>query len=246
MTEKLHKVLADLGVGSRREMERWIKAGRITVNGQTAHIGDRVATSDKLSVDGRPLNRPQTKTSPPRRVLLYYKPEGELCTRSDPEGRRTVFDRLPPPPAGRWINIGRLDINTMGLLLLTNDGALAHAMMHPSFEVEREYAVRVLGKVDNATLTQLKQGVRLEDGMARFTRITDAGGAGANHWYRVVLKEGRKHEVRRLWQAVGATVSRLIRVRFGSVSLPSQFKTGQYKILSDAETHRLMETCKKN
>jgi 23S rRNA pseudouridine2605 synthase len=225
VSEKLQKVLARAGLGSRRQIERWIEAGRLTVNGRSAVLGERVEEGSRIVLDGRPV--PLTDIAPKARVLLYHKPEGEMCTRTDPQGRPTVFDKLPRLRHGRWISVGRLDFNTSGLLLLTTDGELAHRLMHPSHEVEREYAVRVLGPVDEAMLAHLKRGVRLEDGPARFDDIVDAGGTGANRWYHVVIKEGRNREVRRLWEAVGVAVSRLIRVRYGDIVLPRHLRRGR-------------------
>ena len=223
--EKLQKVLARAGIGSRRGMERWIAEGRITVDGKPAKLGDRVSPTQIIRIDGRAL--PRHNLTPKPRVIVYHKPEGEVCTRSDPEGRPTVFENLPTLRNGRWIAIGRLDINSSGLLLFTNDGELANRLMHPSREIEREYAVRVLGQVTSEMLTQLRQGVMLEDGEAKFEHIEDAGGSGANHWYHVVLREGRNREVRRMWEAVGAKVSRLIRVRYGTVTLPRLLRPGR-------------------
>jgi 23S rRNA pseudouridine2605 synthase len=230
--EKLQKVLARAGLGSRREMERWIEGGRITVNGKAATLGDRVDERARISVDGRILEpTPAVQT----RCILYHKPTGEVCSRKDPEGRRTVFEHLPKLKSGRWISIGRLDFNTSGLLLFTTDGDLANALMHPSSNIEREYMVRVMGKVEMEMLHRMVEGVMLEDGMARFTDITDAGGEGINHWFYVVLMEGRNREVRRLWESQGLTVSRLKRVRYGEVFIPSRVKQGQWTEMETAE-----------
>ena len=225
MSEKLQKVLARAGFGSRRQIEHWIEEGRITIDGDPATVGARVTADQTIRVDGR--NIPNRLLQTTQRSLIYHKPEGEVCTRSDPQGRPTVFEKLPKLRGARWIAIGRLDINTSGLLLFTTDGELANRLMHPSHEIEREYAVRVLGKVSDEMLVRLKQGVMLDDGPAHFESLIDAGGTGANHWYHAVLKEGRNREVRRLWDAVGITVSRLIRVRFGTVQLPPHFHTGR-------------------
>ena len=234
--EKLQKVLARTGVGSRREMESWIEAGRVTVNGKVARLGDRVDDRARLAVDGKPLERsPASET----RCILYHKPVGEVCIRDDPQGRRTVFQRLPRLKSGRWISIGRLDYNTSGLLLFTTDGELANALMHPSANIEREYMVRVMGDVDEAILQRLIDGVMLDDGMARFTDIQDGGGDGINHWYYVVLMEGRNREVRRLWESQGLTVSRLKRVRYGEVFIPSRVKQGQWVELDPKEIKSL-------
>lgn len=223
--EKVQKVLARAGAGSRREMERWIEQGRVTVDGRPVRLGDRVRPGQRLRIDGRLV--PAAALSPKPRVLLYHKPEGEVTTRRDPEARPTVFDNLPAIRNGRWIAIGRLDLNSSGLLLFTTDGELAYRLMHPSAEVEREYAVRILGAVSDEALQRLTQGVALEDGTARFERVEDAGGSGANHWYHVVIREGRNREVRRMWEAVGAKVSRLIRVRYGPVTLPRLLRPGR-------------------
>jgi 23S rRNA pseudouridine2605 synthase len=223
--ERLQKILSRIGVGSRRQIEQWVTEGRITVNGAPAVLGQRITPADRVELDGRPI--PRLEIAPRARVIVYHKPEGEVCTRSDPEGRPTVFDQLPRLRGARWIAIGRLDFNTSGLLLFTTDGALAHRLMHPSSEVEREYAVRILGEVSEEQFARLQEGVMLDDGPARFDSIVDAGGTGANHWYHVVLKEGRNREVRRMWEAVGATVSRLIRVRFGPIGLPRHVRPGR-------------------
>ena len=236
--EKLQKVLARSGCGSRREMERWIEKGRVAVNGKIAKLGDRVDRKARIEVDGRPIaSADQQKT----RVLLYHKPPGEVCSRKDPEGRRTVFDRLPGLQSGRWISIGRLDYNTSGLLLFTTDGELANALMHPSSNIEREYMVRVKGEVNEETFKVLQAGVMLEDGMARFTDIQDGGGEGdgVNHWYYVVIMEGRTREVRRLWESQDCVVSRLKRTRYGNVFIPSQVKQGMWIELKGKEVKDL-------
>jgi 23S rRNA pseudouridine2605 synthase len=224
--ERLQKLLAAAGLGSRREIESWIEAGRVTIGGRIAQLGDRALPGDAITVDGRPVALGSKSAG---RVLIYNKPEGELVTRHDPEGRPSVFSRLPP---GRWIAVGRLDINSAGLLLFTDDGELANRLMHPRYGVEREYAVRVQGTLGPAQLDQLRHGVELEDGRAAFERIeaTDPRpGGGANRWYRVMLKEGRKREVRRMFEAVGARVSRLLRVRYGTVELPRDLRPGQWR-----------------
>ncbi|MEX5573546.1 23S rRNA pseudouridine(2605) synthase RluB [Pseudomonas lijiangensis] len=233
--EKLQKVLARIGVGSRRDVEAWISQGRIKVNGRDATLGQRVDMHDAITVDGRVIKREEAAETV-RRVIMYNKPDGEICTRDDPEGRPTVFDRLPRPKEGRWINIGRLDINTTGLLMFTTDGELANRLMHPSFEMDREYAVRVRGEVDDDMLLRLKNGVILEDGPARFTDIQQApGGEGFNHWYHCVVMEGRNREVRRLWESQGMVVSRLKRVRYGPVFLNSDLPMGRWREMSQYE-----------
>ncbi|MBA4502506.1 23S rRNA pseudouridine(2605) synthase RluB [Marinobacterium marinum] len=236
--EKLQKVLARSGFGSRREMERWIESGRIILNDQPATLGDRVSSEDRVSVDGKEVELTFSATAE-RRVLVYNKPLGEVCTRHDPEGRPTVFDNLPPLKQGRWVAIGRLDINTSGLLIFTTDGELANRMMHPSMQIDREYAVRVLGDVDDAMLERLKQGVLLDDGMARFTDVRYFDGEGANKWYHCVVMEGRNREVRRLWESQGLQVNRLKRVRFGPVFLPSDIKVGTWRELGTKEVNLL-------
>lgn len=240
-TEKLQKILARAGMGGRREMEQVISAGRVTVNGKRASLGDRASIDDKIAVDGRTvkIEKPNKNDC---RVLLYHKPEGEICSRSDPQKRKTVFDRLPPIKNGRWIAIGRLDFNTSGLLLFTNDGELANALMHPSGGIEREYMVRVMGTADDEMQARLKQGVLLDDGVARFSDIQDGGGEGVNHWYYVVIMEGRNREVRRLWESQGFKVSRLKRVRFGSLFIPSKVKQRQWTELNTKEINALRET----
>ena len=223
-------MLARAGLGSRREMEQAIADGRAEVNGLPARLGDRVTAADHLVLDGHAVTVPEQG----RRVLLYNKPEGEVCTRDDPEGRPTVFDRLPPAGHGRWISVGRLDINTSGLLLLTTDGELASRLMHPSSQVEREYAVRILGQVTPEMVQVMHDGVMLEDGLARFTDIQEFAGGGANTWFHVVIMEGRNREVRRLWESQGVRVSRLKRVRYANVFLDADLRMGQWKELDQA------------
>jgi 23S rRNA pseudouridine2605 synthase len=237
--EKLQKVLARLGYGSRRELEQWITDGRVSVDGKISQLGDRVSPRQLIRVDGRIVR--QAAATPRRRILIYNKPEGELCTRSDPQGRPIVFTNLPVLRNGRWITVGRLDINTQGLLLVTNDGELAHRLMHPRYGIEREYAVRVHGEVGKDVIQRLKDGILLEDGEARFNTVTDAGGEGKNHWYHVTLNEGRNREVRRMWEAVGLEVSRLIRVRFGPVALPRAMRPGRWEDLPDAQLTALLQ-----
>lgn len=239
--EKLQKVLARAGLGSRRELELWIADGRVTVNGAVAKLGDRVTPNQDIRVDGQPLSA-GARHGHRRRIIVYHKPDGEVTTTKDPQGRPTVFDHLPVLRNARWIAVGRLDFNTQGLLLFTTDGELANRLMHPSSEIEREYAVRVLGAVDADMLKRLQEGVALDDGPAHFDTIVDAGGEGANHWYHVTLKEGRHREVRRLWEAVGVTVSRLIRVRFGAVTLPRQLRPGRWMDLDKDGEKLLLES----
>ena len=234
--EKLQKVLARSGLGSRREMERWIADGRVAVEGKVATLGDRVGERARITVDGKPLDPAPAQQT---RCILYHKPTGEVCTRQDPQGRRTVFERLPKLKSGRWISIGRLDFNTSGLLLFTTDGELANALMHPSSNIEREYMVRVMGEVQPDMLERMLEGVMLDDGVARFTDIQDGGGDGINHWFYVVLMEGRNREVRRLWESQGLTVSRLKRVRYGEVFIPSKVKQGQWVELQPKEIKSL-------
>lgn len=218
MSEKLQKVLARSGHGSRRELEAKIAAGRISVNGKVATLGERIEADAKVRIDGHEVNiKPLEDVV--CRVLMYHKPEGELCTRRDPEGRPTVYDRLPRMQGARWVAVGRLDVNTSGLLLFTTDGELANRLMHPANQIEREYAVRVFGEVTDAMLKQLRTGVTLEDGPAAFKEVSRTGGEGINQWFHVVLTEGRNREVRRLWESQGLQVSRLIRIRYGSIRL---------------------------
>ncbi|OFC69314.1 23S rRNA pseudouridine(2605) synthase RluB [Alteromonas confluentis] len=242
MSEKLQKVLANQGLGSRREMERWIDAGRVSVDGKVATLGDRVEPTQQIRVDGHLLSRQTEK--PVCRVLMYNKPEGELCSRHDPEGRATVFERLPAIRVGRWIAVGRLDINTSGLLLFTNDGELANRLMHPKCEVEREYAVRVFGEVSGKTLKTLTDGVELEDGKAKFTTIVPRSNSvndedSMNKWYNVTLSEGKNREVRRLWESQDVQVSRLMRVRYGPVELQKRLPQGAWVELPLAELNSL-------
>lgn len=240
--EKLQKVLARAGQGSRREIEAMIMERRISVDGKIATLGDRVEvhSGTKIRIDGNVVNliQPQREIC---RVLMYYKPEGELCTRHDPEGRATVFDRLPRLTGSRWIAVGRLDINTSGLLLFTTDGELANRLMHPSREVEREYSVRVFGQVDDAMLNRLKKGVQLEDGPASFKEIKFAGGVGINQWFDVTLMEGRNREVRRLWESQGVQVSRLIRIRYGNIALMKSLPRGGWQEMDLANVNYLRE-----
>jgi 23S rRNA pseudouridine2605 synthase len=238
MDEKLQKVLARAGLGSRRELETWISEGRVKVNGKIAKLGDRVTADDKIFVDGKKLAATTTSaTSHP--VLLYNKPLGEICTRNDPEGRPTVFDHLPRLQHARWVAVGRLDINTTGLLLFTTDGELANRLMHPSTQIEREYAVRVMGEVTDEAIREMQRGVMLEDGAAKFDSIRYGGGEGVNHWYHVVLQEGRNREVRRIWESLGFKVSRLKRVRYGNILIPSYVKSGKYVELPAQDTKAL-------
>ena len=242
MSEKLQKVLANQGLGSRREMERWIDAGRVSVDGKVATLGDRVEPTQQIRVDGHLLSRQTEK--PVCRVLMYNKPEGELCSRHDPEGRATVFERLPAIRVGRWIAVGRLDINTSGLLLFTNDGELANRLMHPKCEVEREYAGRVFGEVSSKTLKTLTDGVELEDGKAKFTTIVPRSNSvndedSMNKWYNVTLSEGKNREVRRLWESQDVQVSRLMRVRYGPVELQKRLPQGAWVELPLAELNSL-------
>ncbi|MCF4009240.1 23S rRNA pseudouridine(2605) synthase RluB [Rheinheimera sp. UJ63] len=227
MSEKLQKVLARAGVGSRREMEDWISRGRVSVDGKPATLGDRVEPTQAIRVDGHPVQI-ASEEQQICRVLAYHKPEGEICSRTDPEGRPTVFSRLPNIKGARWIAIGRLDINTSGLLLFTTDGELANRLMHPKFEVEREYAVRVFGEINDAMIQRLRTGVELDDGKANFKKIKALPGEGINRWFHVVLTEGRNREVRRMWESQGAVVSRLIRVRYGDLLLPKHLPAGGY------------------
>jgi 23S rRNA pseudouridine2605 synthase len=239
-SEKLQKVLAGTGLGSRRELERWIEQGRIKVNGTIATLGDRVHREDTIAVDGRVVKISSSSRRP--RVLRYNKSAGEVCTRRDPEGRPTIFEQLPPIRGRRWIAVGRLDVNTTGLLLLTDDGELAHQLMHPSNEMEREYAVRVYGTLSKDVFGKLTQGVELEDGPASFASLVDAGGEGRNHWYHVTVREGRNRLVRRLWESQDVQVSRLTRVRYGTVELPRTVRAGRWDNLPVPDVINLMKS----
>jgi len=238
--ERIQKVLARGGVGSRREIERWIDEGKLTLNGHPVKLGDRLRDGDRLLLNERIINWEKFALQPTR-VLLYHKPTGEVVTRRDPEGRPVIFTQLPKLLTARWISVGRLDINTSGLLLVTNNGELANRLMHPSSQVEREYAVRILGDVPEATLALLKQGVELEDGKAKFDEIRFYGGEGANKWYHVIVSEGRNRLVRRLWESQGVTVSRLIRVRYGPVVLPERLKAKAHYEINGKELELLFE-----
>ena len=238
--DKLQKVLAALGVASRRISEQMIKDGRVWVNDEVAHIGMRVVPQDEIVVDGKRLKH---STEHATAVLIYHKPVGQICTRDDPEGRDTVFDALPRCPNGRWVSIGRLDINTSGLLIFTNDGDLAHRLMHPRFTVQREYAIRTLGEVTQEIARKLTHGLKLEDGFCRFEHlfIDKKQSAGVNFWCKAVLMEGRCRIVRRMFDAVGLAVSRLVRVRFGPIMLPERLGRGRYQLLSPAAIAELRE-----
>ena len=240
MDEKLQKVLARAGIGSRREMERWIEQGRVKVNDQVATTGDRVSETDKIKVDNKFIAQRRTQVT--QRVIAYHKPVGEVCTRDDPEGRKTIFQNLPKLTSGRWISIGRLDLNTSGLLLLTTDGELANKLMHPSSEIEREYAVRILGEVSPEIINELKTNVPLDDGDAHFVDVKAAGGQGSNHWYHVILKEGRNREVRRLWEYFGFAVSRLMRIRYGNITLERRVRLSKSEDLTEKEMFELYKS----
>lgn len=232
MAERIQKLLATAGIGSRRGIEEWLRAGRLTVNGKVAGLGDRAEATDRFALDGKPLALPAAARAPSATpaVLLYHKPVGEVTTRSDPQGRPTVFDRLPAAPGGRWVVIGRLDVNTSGLLLFTNDGGLAHRLMHPSYEVERRYLVRVRGLPGPDLVPRLLRGVNLEDGPARFDQVEAAGQSEGHAWFQVALREGRNREVRRLFEAAGHEVSRLKRLSYGPYRLPDDLAAGQARL----------------
>src|SRR6185503_18952567 len=243
-SQKLHKVLAQSGFGSRRLMEEWIREGKVTVNGSVAGIGTRVVPTDSIRVGKRAVRWPGTHRLP--RVLVYHKPEGEIVSHDDPEGRASVFERLPEVRGAKWLAVGRLDYNTSGLLLFTTSGELANRMMHPRFAVEREYAVRIVGQLKPGQIERLTSGIELSDGMAKCDSVADEGGEGSNHWYRIVLREGRNRVVRRMFEALGLTVSRLMRVRFGVVALPPRLKRGQVSSLPAGEVKQLLDWLEQN
>lgn len=235
---KLHKVLAEAGLGSRRDMEELIVAGRVSVNGEPAHIGQRILPTDQVRINGKPLQRRISKKPP--RVLVYHKPAGEIVSTSDPEGRPSVFDRLPTMKAAKWLAVGRLDFNTEGLLLFTTSGDIANRLMHPRYGIDREYAVRTLGELEEGMRQKLLAGIELDDGIAQFSRIADGGGEGVNKWYRVTIGEGRNREVRRMFEAIGLTVSRLIRTRYGTMTLPRGLKRGRWEEMDEHDVRSLM------
>ncbi|MCT6882941.1 pseudouridine synthase [Snodgrassella sp. ESL0324] len=236
---RLQKALAASGAGSRREMEQWISQGLVRINGKVAQLGDKITPDDEVSVRGSAINIKWPDRLP--RIMVYYKQEGEIVSRDDPQGRVSVFDRLPQTASSRWVAIGRLDINTCGLLILTTSGELVNRFAHPSFEVEREYAVRVLGELSEEQKQSLLNGVELEDGIAQAQHLWEQGGEGANKWYNIIIKEGRNREVRRLFESQGLTVSRLVRVRFGPIALPNRLKRGQYYELNEFEVANIMK-----
>jgi 23S rRNA pseudouridine2605 synthase len=242
LSERIQKLLAAAGIGSRRGIEEWLREGRLAVNGAIAKLGDRAKSTDTFALDGRPLEMPPAGTSgaADQAVLLYHKPTGEVTTRDDPQGRPTVFDRLPPAPSGRWVVIGRLDVNTSGLLLFTNDGELAHRLMHPSYEVERRYLVRVRGAPGPELAQRLLQGVKLPDGPARFGAVREGGRSEGHAWYEVSLKEGRNREVRRAFEALGHEVSRLKRLAYGPFVLPEELPAGKAVQVSGSRLQELL------
>ncbi|HAT33167.1 MAG TPA: 23S rRNA pseudouridylate synthase B, partial [Janthinobacterium sp.] len=235
---KLHKVLAEAGLGSRRDMEDLIMSGRVSVNGEPAHIGQRILPTDHVRINGKLIQRRVSKKPP--RVLVYHKPAGEIVSHDDPDGRPSVFDRLPTMKAGKWLAVGRLDFNTEGLLLFTTSGDLANRLMHPRYGIDREYAVRTLGELEEGMRQKLLAGVELEDGLANFSKIADGGGEGINKWYRVIIGEGRNREVRRMFEAIGLTVSRLIRTRYGAMTLPSGLKRGRWEEMEENDVRDML------
>jgi 23S rRNA pseudouridine2605 synthase len=242
MKERLHKRLANAGLASRRTIEKWIEEGKIKVDGKVASVGQMITARNKIHVNGKPFSL-EEKLPTETKIILYHKPEGEICSQISTEGKKTVFSALPRLTQGKWVMIGRLDVNTSGLLLFTNDGKLAHQLMHPRFQIQREYAVRVLGRVSEATLERLKKGVKLEEGVARFENIIPHGKMeGANQWFDVTLCEGRYREVRRLWETQGCVVSRLIRIRYGDIMLPRRLKKGTYEEIPLARIQAMLGT----
>lgn len=242
---RLHKLLANAGVGSRRTIESWIKAGKIQVNGKCAHIGQEVNACDRIHIEGKLIDLENVTPQQPR-ILIYNKPEGEICSTVSEEGKKSVFDSLPPLAQGRWVMVGRLDVNTSGLLLFTNNGELAHQLMHPRFQIERQYAVRVLGQVTSNTLLNLKNGVKMPDGeISRFREVVPHNtNTGANQWFTVTLSQGKYREVRQLWETVGCTVSRLIRIKYGSITLPRELKKGKWQELPLGRVQELITSFK--
>ena len=238
-TSRLQKLLAGNGLGSRREIEDMIAAGRVSINGVTAKPGDRAGSGDMIRIDGKIIRFRLASLLP--RVIIYHKPEGEIVSARDPQGRPSVFDNLPHVRSSKWIAIGRLDFNTSGLLIFTTDGTVANRLMHPRYQMEREYAVRIVGELTREQIIRLTTGIELADGLAKFDQLFDEGGMGTNHWYRITLKEGRNREVRRMFEALGLTVSRLIRVRFGPINLPPRLKRGMWIELMGAEVEQLLK-----
>tara|TARA_B100001105_G_C22381008_1_gene439678 strand:+ start:1059 stop:1787 length:729 start_codon:yes stop_codon:yes gene_type:complete len=241
MSERLQKLIASAGYGSRRWAERLISQGRIELNNKTAEIGDKATINDKVKIDGRRIDLSRYVESETK-VIILNKQAGVICSKKDTEGRKSVYDLLPT--GSRWVMVGRLDLNTSGLLLFTNNGELANKLMHPSSEIDREYAVRVLGKVEREDLDKLTDGLELDDGYAKFNSVVVAGGEGANRWYKVVLREGRKREVRRLWEELGFKVSRLIRIRFGDIRMPDSLRANQFQYLKPVQVNLLLRAAK--